>query len=93
MGIDEGRHGRRSDDSSMKRAVAVAERIILWATVLGLVATVATAYVRVKDVVSDFPGVCAKVTVLETRRSVDDERWTRLEKWMERIDRRLDRAR
>jgi hypothetical protein len=93
MDSENRRHNQRREDALMVKIIAVAERVLLWATVLGLVASMATAYVRIKDTVGEFPSICQKVTTLETRGAVDDERWTRLEKWMERIDRRLDRGR
>ncbi len=64
---------------------------MLLACATGLVAAIAF-YLRVKDVVEEAPTEKARVQVLETWKAVSDERWTRVEKYMDRIEKKIDQV-
>lgn len=89
-------YDRRESDSAVRRAVILAERIILWGSVCGLIVAVVTQYVRMKDVVDGSPAIVERVTVIEKTQAVEsavgEERWRRIETWMQRIERKIDRT-
>lgn len=81
----------------VRRTVVLAERIVLWGSICGLIVAVVTQYVRMKDVVDGSPVVVERVTAIEktqaVNNAVNEERWHRLETWMQRIERKIDRSR
>lgn len=85
----------RESDHASKRLVVLAEKIILWTSVVGLIIAVTTQYIRMKDAADDSPKLADRVMVIEkvqaVQLAVDAERWGRVETWMKRIDRKIDR--
>lgn len=80
---------RRATDSGWHRLTRVIKDGVLITCAAGLVAAIAF-YLRVKDVVAEAPEQKEKVQALETWKAVSDERWERVEKFMDRIDKKLD---
>lgn len=80
---------RRSTDGGWHRVARVIKDGVLITCAAGLVAAIAF-YIRVKDVVEEAPQQKQKVQALETWKAVSDERWVRVEKFMDRIEKKLD---
>lgn len=85
-------HRRRSDRGYAK----MIERILLWVALATAVATGATKYGRMVDAVEKAEDAQRRVSVVETRREVDDakseERWKALWDRLDRMERKLDRG-
>lgn len=82
-------HLRRNTDTPWHRIGRAIKDGVLVTCAAGLIAAI-VFYVRVKDVVEEAPSEKAKVQALETWKAVSDERWFRVEKFMDRIEKKLD---
>lgn len=85
-------HRRRGDKGYAKTV----ERILLWVALATAVATGATKYGRMLDAVEKAEDAQRRVTIVETRRDVDEarseERWKSLWDRLDRMERKLDRG-
>lgn len=82
---------RRGSDSGFSRITRSGERIAQWIAILGVVGALSVFYTRVKDLVANAPEMEKRVVSLETNKAVTDERWHRVEQWMEKLDNKVDR--
>lgn len=83
---------RRATDSKEFQLKTLAEKILTLAAIIGAIATVAIFYTRVVDLVDAAPVIEKRLKEIETRDAIQEERWQRIEKFMERLDRRSSRG-
>jgi hypothetical protein len=81
---------RRQSDTGFERFKIIGERVLLWATVVALLISSTTSYVRMTDVVTAAPEQTRRLSQLETWKAVQDDRWARIEKFMNRIEHKID---
>ena len=81
-------HNRRETDSREYQLKHVGEKVVTWAAIIGTISTCAIFYTRVVDLVDAAPITERRLKEIETWSAVQDDRWERIEKFMERMDRR-----
>lgn len=87
----EAAHSRRSTDSTGGQLEALAKKVLSWAAVIGTISTLAIFWTRVVDLVEAAPVTEKRLKEIETKAAIQDDRWVRIEKFMERMDRRMRR--
>ena len=81
-------HSRRTTDTREFQLESLAKKVLSWAAVIGTISTLAIFYTRVVDLVDAAPITEKRLKEIETKAAIQDVRWERIEKFMERMDRR-----
>lgn len=82
-------HSRRATDSREYRLEELGKKLLTWGAIIGAISTCAIFYTRIIDLVEAAPMTERRLNHIEKWAAVQDDRWERIEKFMERMDRRL----
>lgn len=82
-------HNRRESDSKEYKLEDLGKRVLTWAAIVASISTCAIFYTRIVDIVDAAPLIEKRLKDIETSAAVQNDRWIRIEKFMERMDRRM----
>ena len=81
---------RRSTDRGLIGATKTAERIGIWIILFGALVGVGAFGRQIRELIENYPSLEIRTTSIEKALAVEDDRWKRVENWMNRLDAKLE---